>query len=107
MEKPTTTYNQKQPILCIEHTEEQKINMQIENVETKLKANLSKAEELCEFFDYSSKSYNEELDRLGTDLSTDPLPCFQDWIGTTSSEINQLKSQIMFLNYVLDRQQDA
>lgn len=73
-----------------------------EIIEHKLHRNLSHAEEVCEFFDYTSKSYNEELDRLGTELSTDPLPSFESWIRSTSSEIAQLKSQIMFLNYVID-----
>ena len=73
-----------------------------EIIEHKLHRNLSHAEEVCEYFDYTSKSYNEELDRLGTELSTDPLPSFEAWIRNTSSEIGQLKSQIMFLNYVID-----
>lgn len=73
-----------------------------EIIEHKLHRNLSHAEDVCEFFDYTSKSYNDELDRLGTELSTDPLPSFEAWIRSTSSEIGQLKSQIMFLNYVID-----
>ena len=73
-----------------------------EIIEHKLHRNLSHAEEVCEYFDYTSKSYNEELDRLGTELSTDPLPSFEAWIRSTSSELGQLKSQIMFLNYVIE-----
>ena len=58
---------------------------------------------ICEEFENSSTSYNDELDRLTTELSTDPMPCFEDWIKVTTSEMAQLKSQLMFLNYVVDR----
>jgi len=64
---------------------------------------LAKSEIICEEFENSSTSYNEELDRLTTELSTDPMPCFEDWIKVTASEMAQIKSQLMFLNYVIDR----
>lgn len=79
----------------------------IQKEEQRLAKNISRSEQICEFFENSSKIFNEELDRFCTELSTEPMPCLEEWIKISSAEISQLKSQIMFLNYVVEHADEA